>query len=64
MVSAETLLSYPYHKIPFLVHIDASDRNLGAVISQNNKPIALFSRRPIKPQHNCTTIEKELLAVV
>ena len=37
MVSAETLLSYPYWKIPFTVHTDASEKQLCAVISQNNK---------------------------
>ena len=64
MVSAETLMSYPYRKLPFILHIDASDKHLGDVISQNNKPIAFFSRKLIKPQRNCTTTEKEILAIV
>ena len=34
MVSTETLLNYPYWTIPFTVHNDASDKQLGAVISQ------------------------------
>ena len=55
MVSAETLLSYPYWKIPFTFHTDASDKKLGAVISQNNKLIAFFSIILIKPQHNYNT---------
>ena len=42
MVSAETLLSYPYRKIPFTVHNDASDKQLCDVISQKNRPIDLF----------------------
>ena len=29
-------------EIPFSVHKDASGKQLGAVISQNNKPISLF----------------------
>ena len=33
MVSANMLLSYPDLKIPFIVHIDASDKQLGDVIS-------------------------------
>ena len=42
MVSAETLLSYPYLKIHFTLHTDASDKMLGDVIIQNNEPIAFF----------------------
>ena len=49
MVSAETLLRYPYWKIPFTVNTDASDKKLGSVISQNNKPIAFFSIILTKP---------------
>ena len=52
MVSTETLLSYPDWKLPFTFHTDASDKHLGAVISQNNKTIAFFSRRSSKPQLN------------
>ena len=52
MVSAETLVNYPYFKIPFTVHTDASDKQLGDVISHKNKLIVLFSVIFIK-QH-CT----------
>ena len=60
----ETLLSYPDWTIPFTVHTDASDKQLVAVISQNNKPIALFSRRLRRKQWNYTKTEKELLVIV
>ena len=50
MVNDETVLSYPYWKIPFKVHTDDSDKQLDAVISQNNKLITLFSRRLGRPQ--------------
>ena len=52
MVSAETLLNYPDSKLPLTVHTDASDKQLGAVISQNNKPIAFLSRKLSNPQRN------------
>ena len=64
MVSAETLLSYPGWTMTSTVHTDASDKQLGAVISKNNKPIDFFSIILSKPQCNYTTDEKEILAIV
>ena len=64
IVSNKILLSYPDWKLPFTVHSDNSDKQLGDVISQNNKPIKLFSRRFIKPHYNYTTTKKEILAIV
>ena len=64
MVSAEKLLSYPYWKLPFTVHTDASDKQLGDIISYNNKPIAFFCRRLSKLHSNYNTTDKELLAIV
>ena len=58
MVSAKTLLSYPDWNIPFMVHTYDSDKELGDVISQNNKPISLSSRILINPQRNYTTNNK------
>ena len=45
MLSDETLLRNPYWAIHFMVRTDPSDKQFCAVISQNNKPIAFFSRR-------------------
>ena len=64
MVSDETLPNYPDWKIPFTVHTNASNWQLGAVIIKNNKPIDLFSIKPIKQQHNCNTTEKEMISSV
>ena len=58
MVSAETLLHHPDFTIPFMVHTDVCDKQLGAIISHNNKPIGSFSRRLSNPQHNYTTTKK------
>ena len=44
MVCRETLLTYPDWSKPFDIHTDASDYQLGSVISQEGKPIAFFSR--------------------
>ena len=64
MVSAETLLSYPDWKLILTVHTDASDKQLGDVIIQNNKPIDFFSKKLSNPQRTYTVTEKELLAIV
>ena len=42
MVSEETLLNFIDWNIMFTIHIYASDKHLGAVISQNDKPITIF----------------------
>ena len=64
MVSDETLLSYPDCKMTFTFHTDASDKQLGTVISHNNKPIAFLSIILNKPQHNCNMTDKELHEIV
>ena len=58
MVSAETLLNYPDWTINLTLHTYDSDKQLGAVISQNDKPIDLFSRKLSNTQNNYTTTEK------
>ena len=45
IISRETLLAYPDFNKPFIIHTDASHTQLGAVISQDNKPIAFYSRK-------------------
>ena len=64
MVSAETLFSYTDWKLPFIFHIDASDKQLGAVISQKEKSISFFSIILSKPQSNYNMSEKEILVIV
>ena len=64
VISKETLLSYPNFNIPFEIHTDASDRQLGAVISQNHHPIAFYSRKLTYAQSKYTVTERELLAIV
>ena len=64
MVSQETVLAYPDWTIPFEIHTDASDFQIGAVLSQRGKPLAFFSRKLNSAQKNYTVTEKELLAIV
>lgn len=64
IVSKETLLTYPNFELPFEIYTDASKTQLGAVICQNNKPIAFYSRKLNSAQTRYTTTERELLAIV
>ena len=43
IISRETLLAYPDFNKPFIIHTDTSHSQLGALISQDNKPIAFYS---------------------
>ena len=64
IIKQETLLRHADFNKPFEIHTDASKYQLGAVISQEGKPIAFYSRKLNSAQLNCTTTERELLAIV
>ena len=64
IVSRETLLTYPNFNEIFEIQTDASQTQLGVVISQKGKPISFYSRK-LDPSHNrYTTTECELLYIV
>jgi transposase InsO family protein len=64
IVAKHVLLAHPDFSKEFEIHTDASKYQLGAVISQDGKPIAFYSRKLNSAQLNYTTTEKELLAIV
>ena len=64
IISCETLLSYPDYSLPFTIHTDASHLQLGAVISQNNRPIAFYSCKLNPAQVRYSTSKRELLSIV
>jgi hypothetical protein len=64
ILSKEVLLTFPVFDKPFTIHTDASHRQLGAVISQDNHPIAFYSRKLNEAQTRYTTTERELLSIV
>ena len=64
IISREVLLAFPDFNQKFEIYTDASKFQLGAVITQNNCPIAYYSRKLNSAQLNYTTTERELLAIV
>ena len=54
-ISRETSLVYCNFSEPFVIHKDASEVQLRAIISKDNKPIAFYSRKLNPAQVNYTT---------
>ena len=64
IMARETILAFPNFNKPFHIYTDASKVQLGAVITQDEKPIAFYSRKLSSAQTRYTTTEKELLSIV
>ncbi len=64
IIAKETVLDYPDFPKPFEIYTDASSMQLGAVILQDNRPIAFFSRKLSKMQQKYSATEIKLLAIV
>jgi hypothetical protein len=44
-IAKEVVLAYPDFSKPFEIYMDTSSAQLGAMIAQDNKPMAFFSRK-------------------
>lgn len=68
ILTSPPLLSYPNFKEPFILHTDASDVVIGAILSQGELPrdklICYFSQTLSPAESRYSTIEKELTAVI
>ncbi len=63
-IAKETVVAYPVFLKPFEIYTDASSTQFGAMITQDNRPIAFFSRKLSKTQQKYSVTEIELLAIV
>ena len=64
LITKETILTYPDLSKKFTIHKETLDVQLDAVIMQEGKPLAFYSRKGSKVKMNYTTTEKELLSIV
>ena len=63
-IAKEVVLAYPDFSKPFDIFTEASTKQLGAVITQDNRPIAFFSRKLSGTQSKYTITKLELLAIM
>ncbi len=63
-VAKEVVLAYPDFTKLFEIYTDASTMQLGAVITQGDRPIAFFSRKLSKTQSKYSVTKIKLLAIV
>jgi len=63
-IAKEVVLAYSCFSKPFEIYTDASTLQLGAVITQENRPVAFFSWKLSGAQSKYTITKLELLAIV
>ena len=68
LLCTSPVLKSPDFHLPFILQTDASDRGIGAVLSQRDHcgqehPVAYFSRKLLPREERYSTVEKECLAI-
>ncbi len=63
-IAKDTVLAYLDYSKVFKIYTDASSKQLGAVITQDNRPIAFFSQKLSDMQRKYIVTKIELLAIV
>ena len=57
-------LAFPDYSQGFEIYTDSSKFQLGAIITQNNRPLVFFSRKLNTAQQKYSVTKQELLAIV
>ena len=63
-IARDIVQAYPDYLQEFDIYTDALSKQLGAVITQGNRPIAFFSRKLTEMQQHYSVTKIELLAIV
>ncbi len=63
-ITRELVLAYPDYSKVFKIYTNASSKQLGAVITQENRPIVFFSWKLSTTQHKYSVTKIKLLAIV
>ncbi len=63
-ITKDVVLAYPDFSKVFEIYTNASRKQLGAVITQDNRPIVFFSRKLSDTQRKYSVTKIELLAIV
>jgi hypothetical protein len=63
-IAKDVVWAYPNYSKVFEIYTDASSKQLGAVITQDNRPITFFSWKLSHMQHKYSVTKIELLAIV
>ena len=62
-IAKDVILSYPDYSKEFEIYTDASSKQLGSVLTQSNRSLALFSRKLSETYEKNSVTKIELLAI-
>ena len=63
-LTEDTMLRYPRYSEEFCLDVDASEKAVGAMLYQEEGPIAFYSRTLNRAERNYATTDREFLALV
>ncbi len=63
-ITQDVTLAYPDYTQGFEIYTDSSKLQLGAIITQTNRPLAFFSRKLSPAQQEYSMTKQELLTIV